>query len=83
MNSNDTKINSLENLVLIKLLSSSIQYSIAFKPNSMGMDVYKLSMSHEYNVASYSIFLGNFLIKSQSSFIYVVNFETIGVRIFQ
>ena len=35
----------------IKLLLLFNQYKIASNPRSMGIDVFKLSMSHEYQVA--------------------------------
>ena len=46
MNSNDSRINSLLKQSGIRFCFLTIQYSIASKPGSVGIEVYRLSISH-------------------------------------
>ena len=45
-------------------------------PSSVGIEVYELETSHEYIVLSKVVFLGNFLKKFKSLFIYVCKVDT-------
>ena len=54
------------------------QQLIASIPIWVGIEVYKVEISHEYIVLSKGIFVGNFLEKSQSSFIDVLKMWTRG-----
>ena len=52
INSNASSIKSFENRSGIKLVLLFHQCEIASNPRFIGIDVYRLSISHEYNVAS-------------------------------
>ena len=85
-----SKISKIINYIFIKFVKSNDikllllfnQYKIASNVRSMDVNVYKLSLSHEYKAPSYVKVLGSSFIKCQSSFIYVVKYGTIGLRIF-
>ena len=51
---------------------------MASTSSSVGIEVYKLEISHEYIVLSKGIFAGNFLKNSQSSFIHIFKVGTRG-----
>ena len=54
----------------------TITYRLTDNLSPVGTEVYKLEISHEYIVLSKGIFVGNFLKKFQSSFIYVFKLGT-------
>ena len=69
INSIDSRINFFVKSCGIRFRFLIIQYSIASRPSSVGIEVYMLSISQEYILLSKVKKLGKNFINSQSSFI--------------